>query len=285
MRDLSDGPMSGLSLDPTSLRLARERLAAAERVLVLTGAGISAESDVPTFRGEGGLWEGHRPEELATPAAFAADPARVWRWYAWRRALIAGCEPNPGHRALAAWLATRRGTALLVTQNVDGLHQAAAKDVGGEGPPAEVVPLHGDLFRVRCVACGKEWEDRTPGLGETDPPTCRDCGGLLRPAVVWFGESLSSSTVERAVAWALSCDAALVVGTSAVVYPAASLPLFVREPHASKPKPKYGHPSDPGCIVEVNVERTPLSSRADVHLPGPAGSVLPRLLSGDSDAA
>ncbi len=134
------------------LREARARLTAAARVLVLTGAGISAESEVPTFRGEGGLWEGDRPEDLATPRAFQADPARVWRWYAWRRALIAECRPNPGHRALAAWLTTRVGSTLLVTQNVDGLHQAAAEAerrwLGGGGGPPPRRSLPGPLCRV-----------------------------------------------------------------------------------------------------------------------------------------
>ena len=271
-----------MAVPEAALAEARARLASAERVLVLTGAGMSAESRVPTFRGEGGLWEGHRPEELATPGAFARDPVRVWRWYAWRRALVAGCRPNPGHRALAAWLATRPSSALLVTQNVDGLHQAAAREASGDRPPAEVVPLHGDLFRVRCLGCGREWEDRSPQLGESTPPTCAACGGPIRPAVVWFGEALSAATVDRAVAWARSCDVALVVGTSALVQPAASLPLLVGESGAPGRKRDHGHPGDSGCIVEVNVERTPLSSRADIHLPGQAGFVLPLLLSADS---
>lgn len=266
------------SLD-SPLGEARARLASARRVLVVTGAGISAESNVPTFRGEGGLWEGYRPEELATLEAFRNDPARVWRWYAWRRALIAECRPNDGHKALAAWLTAHSESTLLVTQNVDGLHQAAAEAERGEGSAAEVVPLHGDLFRVRCMGCGVEWEDRTPELGQDAPPKCGSCGGLLRPAVVWFGEALAASTVDRAVEWARRSDLALVVGTSAVVQPAASLPLLVQEGHAAGAGRDDGHPKGPGCIVEVNVERTPLSARADVHLPGPAGSVLPALLS------
>ena len=263
---------------PSAIREARERLEAADRVLVLTGAGISAESDVPTFRGYGGLWEGHRPEDLATPGAFARDPARVWRWYAWRRSVVAPCRPNPGHRALAEWLGRRIGSALLVTQNVDGLHRAAAREAAGDGPRPEVLCLPGDLFRVRWTGCLREWEDRTPGLGRDAPPTCGDCGELLRPAVVWFGELLPAATVARAVEWARTSQAALVVGTSALVQPAASLPLLLKRGRAPGTQ-EHGHPPVPGCIVEVNVERTPLSARVDLHLPGRAGSVLPALLS------
>lgn len=268
------------SPDRRVLEEARARLRAADRIVVLTGAGVSAESRVPTFRGEGGLWEGHRAEDLATPRAFARDPARVWRWYAWRRSLVAECAPNPGHRALAAWLAARRASALLVTQNVDGLHQMAAREAGGDGDAPEVLSLHGDLFRVRCVDCLREWEDRSPGLGRDAPPRCPDCGGLLRPAVVWFGESLPSAIVERAVAWCRSADLALVVGTSALVQPAASLPLLVRDPRPPRVVQDDGHRRRAGCIIEVNVDRTPLSGRADLHIAGPAGAVLPALLAG-----
>jgi NAD-dependent deacetylase len=273
---LTPTPVSPLA---TALAEARARLAEARRVVVLTGAGISAESKVPTFRGEGGLWEGHRPEELATPQAFQRDPARVWRWYAWRRGLIAACEPNPGHHALAGWLASRRDTALLVTQNVDGLHQSAARAAAGSAEAPEVVCLHGDLFRVRCLECRREREDRTPDLGLGGPPLCPECGGLLRPAVVWFGEALPVQGLERALTWAQGADLALVVGTSGLVHPAAALPLLVKERRSRSAEREHGHPAVSGCIVEVNMERTPLSARADVHLPGRAGSVLPALLS------
>ena len=249
---------------------ARRRLAEARRVLVLTGAGMSAESGVPTFRGENGLWEGHRPEELATPGAFGRDPDRVWAWYAWRRGLVARCPPHPGHRALAEWLVRRRDSALLVTQNVDGLHQAALRDAGGDS--GTVVALHGDLFRVRCTGCGRETEDRST-LGQDGAPRCPDCGGLLRPGVVWFGEALPESALRRAWAWARDADVALVVGTSALVHPAATLPLLVlgrgRE---------HGLSGGEGCIIEVNLQATPLTPLAALRLPGPAGSILPALL-------
>jgi NAD-dependent deacetylase len=209
----------------------------------------------------------------------------VWRWYAWRRGLVAACEPNPGHRALATWLASRRDTALLVTQNVDGLHQSAARAAAGDAEAPEVVCLHGDLFRVRCTECPYEEEDRTPDLGLGGPPLCPECGGLLRPAVVWFGEALPMRALDQAVAWAEGSDLALVVGTSALVHPAAALPLLVKAPRIPRSQRDHGHPAPSGCIVEVNMERTPLSARADLHIPGRAGSVLPALLSAGTPAS
>lgn len=257
---------AGPGLDPEALEEARGALDAAARVLILTGAGVSAESGVPTFRGEQGLWKRHRPEELATPSAFRRDPRLVWEWYAYRRGLVAACEPNAGHRALARFQAARPGVT-LVTQNVDGLHERArreAGEVGGGGYGAPPLELHGSLFRVRCVTCG----ERTFHTGEIDAasdatlPRC-PCGGLLRPDVVWFGESLDPAVLERAFAAASGADVGLVVGTSAVVQPAASLPWSTLE--------------SGGFVVEVNPEATPLSSRASARLVGPAGAVLPRL--------
>lgn len=240
-----------MELTPT--QLAAQRLARASRVAVLTGAGISAESGVPTFRGPGGLWENHRPEELATPEAFAQDPALVWRWYHWRRALIADCKPNLAHLALAALEKQTAGFS-LITQNVDGLHRLA-----GSYDPMEI---HGNLWWVRCTACGARYEER--GLDLPAPPSCQECGGMLRPHVVWFGESLDSALLDRAWRSAAECEVMLVVGTSAVVQPAAGLASVAKQAGA--------------FVIEVNLEPTPNSEEVDLSLMGQAGEILPELL-------
>lgn len=237
-----------------SLEPARRGLAGAEKVTLLTGAGVSAESGVPTFRGPGGLWENHRPEDLATPQAFGRDPALVWRWYYWRRGLIAACRPNPAHLALARYEARRPGVT-LVTQNVDGLHALAGS--------RNLLEIHGSLWRVRCLGCGAAGEDRRLDLPA--PPRCAACGGLLRPDVVWFGESLDAGLLERAWRAAGECQAMLVVGTSAVVQPAASLAQVAKAAGA--------------CVIEVNPDPTPNTGWVDAALMGKAGEVLPALLS------
>jgi len=221
--------------------------------LVLTGAGVSAESGLATFRGPGGLWAGRDPLELATAEAFARDPEEVWRFYAWRRARAAAAEPNAAHRALAA-LERRRGDHTLVTQNVDGLHERAGS--------RRVVRLHGTLWRSRCVRDGHESDD-TRAEFDVWPPRCA-CGGLLRPAVVWFGEALPEAELESAQRAARGAALVLVVGTSSLVHPAAALPAIA---HAAG-----------AYVVEINPERTPLSDRVDERLVGPAGVVLPALL-------
>jgi NAD-dependent deacetylase len=231
----------------------RDLVARAERVVALTGAGISAESGVPTFRGSDGLWEGRRVEDLATPEGFARDPRRVWEWYDARRRQLAGCVPNAAHLALARYQALHPGFT-LVTQNVDGLHRAA----GSRG----VLCLHGDIFRVRCVAEGTEREDRRVPLPEI-PPRC-PCGALLRPGVVWFGEPLPEREMAEAAAAAGRADLFLSIGTSALVYPAAGLPAIARRRGA--------------YLAEINVEPTPLSPLADEVISGPAAQVLPDLL-------
>ncbi len=234
----------------------------ARRVVALTGAGISAESGVPTFRDAGGLWKSHRPEELATPEALARDPRTVLEWYAWRRSALAGCRPNEGHRALARFF-LRRGEAGLVTQNVDGLHTRAALEEAGEDPAEAALPLelHGAVGRDRCESCEARWPAEP--LGET-LPRCSACGGLRRPDVVLFGETLDPDLLDRARRLAERADLCLVVGTSAVVYPAAALPLATR--------------GAGGHIVEVNVQRTALTEVATLALLGEAGTVLPALL-------
>jgi NAD-dependent deacetylase len=190
-------------------------LAAARKVVVLTGAGISRDSGLPTFReAQTGLWARYRPEELATPEAFARQPDVVWRWYAWRRELAARAEPNDGHRALAELqqrMAAAGTQCTLVTQNVDGLHERAGS--------TDVVRLHGSIARIICSRC--RTEEPSPADGE--PPACRGCGGHLRPDVVWFGEMLPEAALTRAADEAATCDVFLSVGTSGMVYPAAGL--------------------------------------------------------------
>src|SRR5262245_36260126 len=222
-------------------------------LLVLTGAGVSCESGIATFRDAGGLWEGVDPMDVATPQAFERDPARVWRFYDARRRQGSGARPNPAHSAIVALEATGR-PFLLATQNVDGLHERAGT--------RSMVRLHGSLWRVRCTGCGDEWEDDRPTI-EPLPPPC-PCGAMLRPAVVWFGEALPQQAFAQAQAMARRATLCLVVGTSALVYPAAALP------EAALAAGAY--------VVEINPERTPLSPFASETLAGPAGEVLPALL-------
>ncbi|MBZ5617894.1 MAG: NAD-dependent deacylase [Acidobacteriia bacterium] len=237
----------------TDLEQAREWLAQADSVAVLTGAGISAESGIPTFRGAGGLWKEHKPEELATAEAFARDPRLVWEWYNWRREAIAKAAPNAGHRALVQ-LEIRKPRFTLITQNVDGLH-----DLAGNG---KILKLHGDIWRMRCTSCGANWPNRRVPLPKI-PPHCA-CGGLARPGVVWFGEPLPDGMMKEAEHAAGAAQVFLVVGTSAVVYPAASLIPYARHAGAK--------------VVEINTEPTAVSATVDCALQGPAGELLPKLL-------
>ena len=237
-----------------------EPLARAARLLAenapfiaFTGAGISAESGVPTFRGKGGLWEKFRPEELATPEAFRRDPRRVWEWYAWRMRIIYEAKPNPAHYALVQ-LEKLGLLRCVITQNVDGLHQRAGQRC--------VVELHGNIWRVRCTRCGYRFTLSEPP--REVPPHCPRCGGLLRPDVVWFGEPLPEDEWRRAVELAEMSRAVLVVGTSGVVMPAGYIPHIVKQ---------HG-----GIVVEVNVEESAITPIADVFLKGRAGEVLPRLV-------
>ena len=231
-------------------------LHSARRVAAFTGAGVSAESGLATFRGAGGLWEGHRVEEVATPEAFAADALLVWRFYDQRRVHALAVRPNPAHEVLAAWQ-ERFPDYALVTQNVDGLHQAA----GSRG----VIELHGSLWRLRCTGCGRERDDRTAPLPAL-PPRCAACGAAERPGVVWFGEALSAEAIMAAKAAVERCDVLLVVGTSAVVYPAAALVEVAAAAGAT--------------VIEVNPEASALAHLAGVTLRGPAGRLLPQVAAG-----
>ncbi len=232
-----------------------DRLRSARSVAALTGAGISAESGVPTFRdAQTGLWARFDPLELATPSAFARNPKLVWDWYAWRRELVATAQPNAGHLALAE-LERRVGDFLLITQNVDGLHRKAGS--------TKVVELHGNIERVRCSQCGapaEVWDASSP----REAPRCAACGGFLRPDVVWFDETLPEQALERAERAARECDMLLVVGTSAEVYPAAMLPAYAQQRGAT--------------VIEINPNTTPLTARADFALTGKSGEILPALL-------
>ena len=252
------------------LRKARDLVAGADRIVVLTGAGVSAESGMPTFRGDGGLWKSHRPEELATPGAFARDPRLVWEWYAWRRGIVAGCAPNPAHRALARLALRRPDDVSLVTQNVDGLHhqaaRAEARRLGRDPDSAYPLEVHGAIHRDRCSRCG--YEDETPepvdATSEETLPRCPECDALMRPDVVWFGEALDEEVIGAAVDAAGRADLCLVVGTSALVHPAASIPQVTA--------------STGGRIIELNLDPTPLSDRAAVSLRGKAGKLVPAVV-------
>lgn len=226
-----------------------EVLKNAASVVVLTGAGVSAESGVPTFRGKDGLWKNHRAEELATPSAFAKDPKLVWEWYSWRREIIRDLEPNPAHDTISE-LENRFEQFSLITQNVDGLHNKAGS--------RKIVELHGNIWKVRCTKEGKtSWNDEK---FSSLPPLC-ECGAMLRPDIVWFGEALPGDSISKAIEQSKSADLFFVVGTSGVVEPAASLPLVAKECGA--------------YLVEINMEKTPLSGFMDDIYMGKAGEILP----------
>ncbi len=231
----------------------REWLREASSIAVLTGAGVSAESGVPTFRGNGGLWKQYRAEDLATPGAFARDPKLVWEWYDWRRSVIAKAKPNPGHYALAE-AESRARKFTLITQNVDGLHELAGS--------RNILRLHGSIWMLRCLDCRREYEDRRSPLPEL-PPRC-ECGGMLRPGVVWFGESLPTDVWREADAAARSADLFVLIGTSAVVYPAAGLASIAKSSGAR--------------VVEINIAETGVSDTIDEFLKGPSGELLPQLV-------
>jgi NAD-dependent deacetylase len=245
-------------MDPNQTQQASEILANAREVLVFSGSGISVESGLKTYRGEGGLWDGQPVEVVAHPQGFADNPALVWEWYNTYRQGLAALAPNAGHRALAALektLVGKGGKMTVATQNIDGLHQAAGS--------TNVLEVHGSVHRVRCCKCNyRDFIGLAPMVPV--PPPCPACGDLLRPAVVWFTEPLPRTEWEAAVTAAMTCDAFITVGTSAVVYPAAGLIQLAVE---------RGIPS-----IEVNLDPTAFSSKVSVSLRGRAGEVLPILL-------
>ncbi len=251
-------------MDAARIGEARRALAQARFLLVLTGAGISAESGVPTFRGAGGWWRNRHFSDLACEEAFEREPRTVWDWYLERRGAVRLCSPNAAHEALAAWSKRRGGDGgppgALVTQNVDGLHERA----GTEG----VVRFHGSLWRNRCTGCGREREDAS--LAWHDLPRSPCCGAVERPAVVWFGEAIPRAAMDAAYEAVSRADAALVVGTAGVVYPAAGLVERAR--------------SNGATIVEVNPDEDyGLGDRGafgGLWLRGAAGAIVPKLLAG-----
>jgi NAD-dependent protein deacetylase/lipoamidase len=232
-----------------------QRLTCEARITVLTGAGVSAASGVPTFRGTDGLWKNFRPETLATPEAFARDPKLVWEWYAWRRSCIAACDPNPAHHVLADW-SRRFPNFRLITQNVDGLHESAGTE--------NTIRLHGSIWEVSCwEGCAKaptRWRDETLSFDEV--PRCPHCGGLIRPGVVWFGEMLDPDVVRKA-SEAAECDVFITIGTSAIVYPAAGFLASAKQRGA--------------FTAEINPEATPATSTVDLALRGGAEKILPEI--------
>jgi NAD-dependent deacetylase len=238
--------------EQNKIQKAHSILATSRSITVLTGAGISAESGIPTYRDEDGLWSNFRAEDFSSAESFKQDPVKVWEWYKERRRTMAEAQPNDGHKALAT-MERNAMQFMMLTQNIDGLHQRAGTD--------NIVELHGSVWRLRCTNCLGEWEDRRGELPWL--PYCESCHSLARPAVVWFGESLNEAQWTQAHR-AAYCDTFLVVGTSALVAPVATLPEIAQKNRAR--------------IIEVNLSETPVSAIADVSIRGKAGDILPQLV-------
>ncbi|MEK6801901.1 MAG: NAD-dependent deacylase [Nitrospirota bacterium] len=236
----------------STLGLIRHKLASARSVTVLTGAGISADSGVPTFRGADGLWRNFRAEDLATPEAFARDPRLVWEWYNWRRELIATKRPNAAHETVAQ-MEQRFDRFWLITQNVDGLH----RDAGSR----KLSEIHGNIWMVRCTQCRRVTENRDVPIATL--PLCSNCSGLLRPHIVWFGESLVEQDLEASEAALHSSDLCLIIGTSDLVYPAAGFGSIAKQAGA--------------FVVEINLDATAQSGMVDAALQGRAKDIVPLL--------
>ncbi|MDF0675245.1 MAG: NAD-dependent deacylase [Nitrospira sp.] len=237
----------------SDLGIVKQQLATARSIAVLTGAGISADSGVPTFRGTDGLWKNFRAEDLATPEAFEQDPRLVWEWYNWRRELIATKQPNAAHKAIVE-LEHRCPDFWLITQNVDGLH----RDAGSQ----KLSEIHGNIWKVRCTGCGVVENNRDVPIAIL--PSCTHCGSLLRPHIVWFGESLFAEDLNCCSSALKHCDVLLVVGTSGVVYPAAGFASIAKQAGA--------------FVAEVNLDPTPQSALVDISLQGRAKDLVPLLL-------
>ncbi len=230
---------------------ARKLIADIPNITVLTGAGISAESGIPTFRGEDGLWRNFRPEDIATPQAFLNDPKLVWDWYEWRRKIIKEAKPNAGHFALVE-LQKQLSNFTLITQNIDGLHQIAGS--------TSIIELHGNLWQVRCTKCGFIEQNYEVPLREL-PPNCRQCKSIARPNVVWFGEIIPMSIIDKCLIAIESCQVMLIIGTSGVVEPAASMGLIAKQTGKT--------------VIEINLDVTPSSGLYDISIRGKSGEILP----------
>jgi len=232
-----------------------EILQRSEFIVVLTGAGVSAESGIPTFRGEGGLWRNFSPEELATPEAFERNPKLVWEWYNWRRSIIKKAEPNPAHKAIAE-LESIFPKFILITQNIDGLHQKAGS--------RKVIEFHGNIWREKCILCDFRRKNEVVYDEGELPPKCEKCGGIMRPDVVWFGEAIPQDALFESQKAVSQCDTLLSIGTSGVVYPAAG---FIRFAVMNSKK-----------VIEINLDETPFSKMVDVSIRGKAGEILPKIV-------
>ncbi len=229
-----------------------EKLKNAEKIIFVTGAGISQESGIPTFRGKDGLWRKYDPMKLATIDAFYDDPKLVWEWYEDRRKNIRTAEPNLGHKAIAEL--EKYAKVVILTQNIDGLHQRAGS--------TNVLELHGSIIRIKCTTCN--FKDEIPSRFETLPPMC-ECGEILRPDVVWFGEALPQDVWRKAISHATCCDAMIIAGTSLVVSPANTLPIYAKQNNA--------------LLIEINPEDTMMSADMDLSLKTTSANALPHLVS------
>mgnify|MGYP005839234771 CR=1 FL=1 len=245
------GDQVDLNLDPFLF----EQLDKASHIVALTGAGISAESGIPTFRGEEGLWKKMNPQELANVDAFMENPDLVSEWYEHRREIIDSVKPNPGHKTLVA-MEDVFDYVTIITQNVDGLHQQAGS--------SNVIELHGNIYRNYCIDCGKRYDYNNLKRSKEGVPTCTECGGYIRPDVVWFGEPLPMAAIHEAERYASSADVMFSIGTSAVVYPAAGIPRLAKNHEA--------------YLVEINPDHTDISLIADESIHQKAGIALPELM-------
>lgn len=232
---------------------ARNIIEGCSSLVVLTGAGVSAESGVPTFRGRDGLWRNFRSEQLATPDAFWNNPTLVWEWYDWRRGAIKDAKPNPGHFALVE-LESQKRRFTLITQNIDGLHQMAGS--------RKIIEMHGNIWQIRCTKCGDITQDHRVPLEEI-PPRCAQCGELGRPNVVWFGEIIPMEVIDKTLKAVEECEVMLIIGTSGVVEPAASIGLVAKQTEK--------------IVIEINFEQTPNSPLFDMTILGRSGEILPLL--------
>lgn len=226
----------------------------ASRITVLTGAGISAESGVPIFRGKEGLWNNYRPEELATPKAFFDNPATVWEWYDWRRSLMKKAEPNHGHFALSE-LERQKEKFTLITQNVDGLHQLAGSE--------NIIELHGNLWEIRCIKCNNTERNYLVPMPQL-PPKCSRCSEIMRPNIVWFGEIIPMQKIDRCILAIEDSDLFIIIGTSGLVEPAASFGFIAKENNKT--------------VIEINLDTTPGTGLYDLSLKAKSGELLPLLV-------